>query len=520
MQTEVLQNLVNYSDIYEYVSEGKKTTSQIKEYLMKKKNITEPTARRYLKTITGDKTGVFQVQAGMIQINQPVIEKVMQELVQDFGVGLNEVADAKLREMEAENKKLLSQVKQLEKKVTELEAKEAQYKEAQECEEELNMYRTQRYEEKKERIRELTSEKMQLVQELRKAELEQKVMFVGALEMVPKPEDDGLMLLDRSIVNLDIEKSICKFGGKRASFYEVVEDDPDHPQFDEKGQIPGHELNQENYMLRIARSVMPDLFFKSWAADNQVEKEFQRTHGVVMKESKAKQQARDKADQSKSEIQKHTEERLRKNKISIQTIVNDDRMTDQMKLQMYARFSDYHGTDMERLINYAAQYGVGAKWFIQVLEDADICDNYENIRDCLRMFLQQSDFHKKLELVQELLDGTWTVKVEYEGKPTAFAFVPVSEINEIRTCLKLPPSKFTNKDLYLFKEEDKKQSRKRQAPAKEKTVPKEVEVKPALVKAPDFVATYSFKEGEQDMDAEDFGLDEQAVDFEEYEEIE
>lgn len=104
-----------------------------------------------------------------------------------------------------------------------------------------------------------------------------------------------------------------------------------------------------------------------------------RTHGVVMKESKAKQQARDKADQGKSEIQKHTEERLRKNKISIQTIVNDDRMTDQMKLQMYARFSDYHGTDMERLINYAAQYGVGAKWFIQVLEDADICDNYENI---------------------------------------------------------------------------------------------------------------------------------------------
>lgn len=499
MRTDLLQHLLNYMDIYEYVAADKKSGTDIKEYLIREKNVSETSARRYVKLIASDSPGMFLVEKNMIAINKPLAKEVISEIITLLGVKVDDMSEDAIARKDDEIEKLQKQL-------------DRQNAEKQKILNEL------------EKEREGSKQKDAIIQEsdrkfknLVKAQitepLNRDVVFAGDFEMLPKPTMEEELFLDDSIVSLDLEKSISKYGGKRNSFYSVTEDETEKMDMDKNSQ-PGQELNSRNYFLRIARAIMTTPFFEKWAKEMQEEKAFQKKNGIEPQASEAKLKAMEKANQGKSEMEVHAEELIRKRKISIQTLLNDDRMTDQMRLQLYARFCQYRGTEMEPLINFAADYGINSKWFIQVLEDPDSCGSYENIRDYLRIFSKPSEYRMRLDFARELLDGTWHIKLDYDGAPTLFALVPVKEINEIRERLLLPPSKFTCKDLISEKtEENGKMAAGQDARGKGLKTGHAERI--PIVK-PDFVETFKLNEDEPYIDAEDYLLDANVIDYTDY----
>ena len=119
-----------------------------------------------------------------------------------------------------------------------------------------------------------------------------------------------------------------------------------------------------------------------------------------------------------------------------------DRITNQEKLMMYAMVSPYHGTNIERLLNYAGQYCINADYLIALLEDPDICTTYENTIDFLNQFASPSEFKMKYDFAQELIEGKWYITAEYNGRQTKFQLVPIDEFNELRQAAGLPVSEF------------------------------------------------------------------------------
>lgn len=528
MRQDLLDHLKNYEHIYECVAVKKKTIQEIKEYCITEKGMNESTLRRHFKTIADDKNnGMLIVDSGGFSINKPLVRDVFTEIFQMLNVEFDDVSGEIMERKDAEIEELKKSVERLNEEKRDLTNDVGKEQ--------------KRNKEKDAEIIRLNNKIASLVQDQISKQLNRGVVYAGGLTIDPGPTAKEALFLDESIIDLEIEKSVSKYGGKRDSFYSVSEDVKES--LDEDGnKLPGNELSKENYFLRTARSIMSKPFFETWAKDVSEEKVFNKKHGIVPTVSDARKKARAKADAGKTDIERHSEELIRKRKISIQTLLNDDRFTDQMKLQLYARFCDYHGTEMEQLINFAADYGINARWFIQVLESPDDCDNYENIRDYLRIFAKPSEFKKKMDFARELVDGVWNIKMEYDGKPTQFALVPIDEIKEIKERLLLPESKFVCRDLleHIDNEHgrkssctEKKEATKEESESKKESNKKEtkdeVETKDGnsevsategfMIAKPSFVETYIMKEDDPN-DALDFGFDEDAIDYGEFEETE
>lgn len=507
MRQELLDHLKNYEYIYECVAVKKKTIQEIKDYCMTEKGMNESTLRRHFKTISEDKNrGMLLVDSGGFSINKPLVSEVFTEIFQMLNVEFDDVSREIIDRKDAE-------IDDLKKSIEAMKTENQNLKDAAIKEQE-------RSKEKDAEIIRLNNRIASLVQEQIGKQLDRGVAYAGGLTIEPGPTAKEALFLDESIIDLEIEKSISKYGGTRDSFYATSEDAKENVDAD-GNKLLGHELNKDNYFLRTARSIMTKSFMARWAKDVLEEKEFNEKHGIVPNVSDTRKKARVKADAGKTDIERHSEKLIRKRKISIQTLLNDDRFTDQMKLQLYARFCDYHGTEMEQLINFAADYGINARWFIQVLESADDCDNYENIRDYLRIFAKPSEFKKKMDFARELVDGVWNIKMEYDGKPTLFALVPADEIKEIRERLLLPESKFICSDLvkHADGEQEKSFLLTQNKEAKEKKDGNS-EVSTAvgfMIAKPSYVETYIMKDDDPD-DALEFGFDEDAIDYGEFEE--
>lgn len=63
---ELLQHLMTYYDIYRFVSCKRKTKTEVLEYLANELDVNETTARRYVKTITSEKKGIFNIDCDTI----------------------------------------------------------------------------------------------------------------------------------------------------------------------------------------------------------------------------------------------------------------------------------------------------------------------------------------------------------------------------------------------------------------------------------------------------------------------
>lgn len=235
---------------------------------------------------------------------------------------------------------------------------------------------------------------------------------------------DGLFLVDPEYY-LDVDACVAKYGGELDSFYEELEsDDPEKKGFD-----PGRELTERNYALRTMKTVGTRRFFSKRIRDNKEVAEFEQSYGSVSPVS-------DKRQEKRKEI-------LQNRFISLNKIIKSDKLTNQEKLMMYAMNSEYHNTNVERLLNYAGEHCINADLLIYILEDPDVCTTYENTVGFLSQFAQASEFKMKLELARELIEGKWYITAEYDGKKTKFQLVPIDEINELRKSVGLPASQYT-----------------------------------------------------------------------------
>lgn len=113
---------------------------------------------------------------------------------------------------------------------------------------------------------------------------------------------------------------------------------------------------------------------------------------------------------------------------SIELLLSDDKLSNRAKLALYAGWHEYHGTEMEDLLNYAGDHCLDANYVIRLLEKPDVANNYQNVRGFLRQACKASEARMKREAAKELIAGEWFVIAEYNGKPCRFQMLPVEEL--------------------------------------------------------------------------------------------
>lgn len=113
---------------------------------------------------------------------------------------------------------------------------------------------------------------------------------------------------------------------------------------------------------------------------------------------------------------------------SIELLLSDDKLSNRAKLALYAGWHEYHGTEMEDLLNYAGDHCLDANYVIRLLEKPDVANNYQNVRGFLRQACKASEARMKREAAKELIAGEWFLIAEYNGKPCRFQMFPVEEL--------------------------------------------------------------------------------------------
>lgn len=225
-------------------------------------------------------------------------------------------------------------------------------------------------------------------------EADKKIVVVSSVVSDPDEVFRRDFFLDKPSQIMDIPKTLGKSGGERNSFYQSLA----------SSQLV---LTTEMYCRRMSELLCKSRFFENRSKDME-----------------------------RLRRRKVTEEDIHDNrKNSIQLIMQDDDMSNQMKLALYAGWHEYHGTEMEDLLNYAGDHVLDANYVISLLEHPKEYNNYENVRGFLRQSVKASEARMKRETARELIAGDWCVVAEYNGKPCKFQMVPVNELIMFRHAL-------------------------------------------------------------------------------------
>lgn len=221
-----------------------------------------------------------------------------------------------------------------------------------------------------------------------KTELERKVLVASSISVGPKAHTtDECFLVDPDEL-LDVDACVARYGGELDSFYNEIPTDGGNAGFE-----PGHELTERNHVLRTMKTVGTRRFFEKRIKDNAVAKATESRVGQLFPAHS----------DGKSERQKERDKILRSRFITLNNVIKSDRLTNQEKLMMYAMNSEYHNTNVERLLTYAGAHCINANYLIYILEDPDICTTYENTVAFLSQFADASEYRMKLNLARELL---------------------------------------------------------------------------------------------------------------------
>ena len=284
--------------------------------------------------------------------------------------------------------------------------------------------------EQRQTVRELQEKLRESATNEVRTELERKVLVASSIKVGPKVHvSDETFLIDPEDL-LDVDKCVARYGGELDSFYEELPTDEADTGFE-----PGHELTERNHALRVMKTVGTSRFFKKRIKDNEKVKETEARVGQLFPGHGDK----------KSERQRERDKILHNRFVSLNNIIKAGGLTNQEKLMMYAMNSEYHNTNVERLLTYAGAHCINAEYLIYILEDPDVCTTYENTVAFLSQFADASEFRMKLNLARELIEGKWYITADYNGRKTKFQLVPIDEINELREKVGLPVSEFSYK---------------------------------------------------------------------------
>ena len=242
------------------------------------------------------------------------------------------------------------------------------------------------------------------------AEMSKKVIVTQTIRSVEPEYLARDFFLDDSHWQIDVPYQVSKYGGEIDSLYEVVEGE------DKK-------LEVQSYVSSVFTKLMRCPIFKRRAEDEARLKQVEE--GTVSEEKKRYLK--------RKEI---TGAEIYENRLtSINNMLLNPNLSNQMKLAYYAAMTEYHGKEMSDLLNYAGDMCVDVEEVIRLLENPMEHNNYHNIRGYLRQAAKPSEARIKRETVRELISGEWYVEAEYNGKMCKFQMLPVSELLAFREAL-------------------------------------------------------------------------------------
>lgn len=225
-------------------------------------------------------------------------------------------------------------------------------------------------------------------------EMDKNVVVLSSIESRPKELFQQDFFLDRYEGVVKHPESLSKDGGERKSFYHSITDSK-------------LALTTEVYCKKVAQILFGSRFFENRNKDMENLLDHHKVEEAVYENRKQ----------------------------SIRMILQDQNMSNQMKLTLYAGWHEYHGTEMEDLLNFAGDHCIDANYVISLLEHPQSLNNYQNIRGFLRQACKASEVRMKREAARELIAGDWYVIAEYNGKPCRFQMVPMSELIKFRKAL-------------------------------------------------------------------------------------
>ena len=242
------------------------------------------------------------------------------------------------------------------------------------------------------------------------AEMDKKVVVTSTIRSVAPEHLARDFFLDDSHWQIDVPVQVSKFGGEKDSLYEVIDGE------DKK-------LEVESYVSNVFTKLMKLPILKRRVEDESKLKQVEE--GTVSEE---KRRYLKRKEITGAEIY---ENRL----ISINNMLLNPNLSNQMKLAYYAAMTEYHGKEMSDLLNYAGDMCVDVVEVIRLLENPMEHNNYHNVRGYLRQASKPSEARIKRETVRELISGEWYVVAEYNGKECRFQMLPMTELEAFRDAL-------------------------------------------------------------------------------------
>lgn len=218
-----------------------------------------------------------------------------------------------------------------------------------------------------------------------------KEVNISTVRVFGKAVEEDIFLHNVSDVLGEV-RDVSKVGGIRQSFYV-------------KDSDKAKELTVQNARSKVAEILFRSKFFEKLFHDsNAYEKKVSGKVDITATQMDANRRK------------------------SIELLLLDDKLSNRAKLALYAGWHEYHGTEMEDLLNYAGDHCLDANYVIRLLEKPDVANNYQNVRGFLRQACKASEARMKREAAKELIAGEWFVIAEYNGKPCRFQMFPVEEL--------------------------------------------------------------------------------------------
>ena len=234
--------------------------------------------------------------------------------------------------------------------------------------------------------------------------MEEKVVVLSSMQVRGKAVEEDIFLYNPALY-VDKPSVISKERGKKESYYQNDNDS-------------SHGLSVKDARNRLCEAILRSRIFEKMFRDEQI---------ATPKMIPARLSDRDAI----------TEDDIRKNRRkSIELLLEDRHLSNQTKLSFYAAWHEYHGTELEDLLNYAGDHGLDANYVIRLLERPDAFNNYENVRGFLRQACKASEARARREAAKELIAGEWYVIAEYDGKPCRFQMLPMTELLAFRKALR------------------------------------------------------------------------------------
>lgn len=232
--------------------------------------------------------------------------------------------------------------------------------------------------------------------------MEKSRISLESVELYTSEGEHKPFLLTDIRDKLNAERVLSVQGGERDSIYRIIQD-------------YSKELTVWNYRIKNVRNVFASEFLKKWV--------YALTH-------------LEKVDKTKSKRKKTvTYDELQEERVAyINEILDNPNFSNQNKMTMYAALMRRDHKEMADLIEMAAEYGLDAKYTVQMLEQSEW--NIWRFRSFLKARMSQSEIRMKREVAREFIAGEWTVVAEYNGQRCRFQMVPMEELQLFLELLK------------------------------------------------------------------------------------